>query len=196
MILKHIHKGTIYVYIVEGKAEEYIIESLIDSKRIIDWLRPNDIYHREIIVAGGSGNLNYCTFIDKTKLNQRDKRNAHFVIVGDKLKPEFTDCCTSDVIESYGENFEDRITYITIDPEPELILIQKILGESRGLDTSSKVKKKFEEMPVSFNDAKSYKYWEDVITRKDIADCILATTFKERDNKPRNMLSIFDVVVK
>lgn len=199
MNFKHRNSSTIYVYLVEGSAEKYIIDSLLKSDSLKNNFRPENIeFQHEIIDVGGGSNLNYDYFSYKTSLSQSDKRQVHFVIIGDKLKPNIMDFVGKNenvLFRLYGVKYHERISIVTINPEPEILYLTNEGISTKGITTSSKLKKIFEsKMDISFEEAKSYKQWRKIESSK--ISRIISNTFFPKKTQAKNFYCISEIVKK
>lgn len=206
MTNKHINSATNIFYIVEGSAEKAVIEMLVNKNELKSDFKCGEYGNYEIVNVEGRGNLRYSSFLSKTDSSIKDRMNSIFVILGDELfssKVALNFFDHDEVRKLYDVNFNERFSFITINPEPEIIILSDLGIDVSRLNTTTKLKKAFndnrDKIGYKFEEVKNYKWWMSNFGSKDLAKIIKHTQFADKcqvnDCDGFNVFSIKEILI-
>lgn len=185
-------------YILEGSAEKFIIETLINNNLLKDEYLPFDDNFYELITVHGVGNLNIAKWKIKTNLSLSAKKIIVFNIIGDnfvKFKPNFISTTEHEQVEKelLEIGWEIEIKTIEIYPEPEYLIMLKFdLQEEYEKVKSNKSVIKFlaEKLKCSKNKLKSYEYWVELFPDHNELSDLIKKLKKDKKSKHINIRDI------
>ncbi len=207
-----VEQHTIYLYVVEGKAETHIMDTLVENDLLIEQFKvfgynhPENKYKARIQNMSGKNNLTITKIRDAIPLKASEWKRVHIVVLADDIVKtgvslDKTNEDKEQLKTYFGENYNDRITYISVKPTVETLLISYFdcveeFNESNQLPLkfiSSKYNLKEKEI-------KSKKNWEKWINEENISRVINKCNdikiyrFKKDKKEQRNIIHLHEII--
>lgn len=186
-------------YVLEGSAERFIIQTLIDNNYLKEEYIPYNENFYELITVHGVGNLNISKWKEKTNLSLKSKKIIIFNIIGDnfmKFEPSFISSREHKEIKNQLLELDWEMEFKTIEifPLPEYLILLKfnLIKEYEKVKSEKSVIEFLKnEFKCSENKLKSYEYWKE--TFKDPAE-LLGLLKRLKTNKKSIHINIKDII--
>lgn len=194
---------TILIFVAEGIAEEHVLNLLVVNNKLIDNFKTRLPWQSLIENMDGKDNISLEKVMTKTEVEYNELKKTHFIVIGDDITNQNVrlDKTSKDkelLTDLYGNDYNDRITYITMTPTTEVLLLEPLglLDEYEKSSHNSVIDFLCKVHGYSKKEIKSRKFWEENIDVDSLLESIkkIKTPPNKTKHNKLNVVSLDKII--